>query len=618
MASPKRRPARLCARLCAVAAVLLAASAGAVAAQTGTPAQRPASNPALNPDMNSVLRPAREEIIYFVLPDRFENADPANDRGGLNRDRLATGYDPADRGFYHGGDLKGLMQRLDYIQGLGATALWLAPIFENKPVQGPPGQESAAYHGYWITDFTRVDPHFGTDEDFRALVNAAHARGIKIYLDIVINHTADVIQYRECASWACSYRGRAQWPVTRHGGLDGTAINEGFDGVYFSRLTRPDYAFTPFIPEAERGIKAPAWLNDVTLYHNRGNSQWRGESNLDGDFSGLDDLYTENPRVVQGFIDLYGSWIRDYGIDGYRIDTARHVNPEFWQAFVPAILEIAREAGRPDFHIFGEVAEADVAVLARHTRVDGLPSVLDFGVQRAIQDMVAGTAGPERLARVFDADVLYEGGAATALQLPTFVGNHDMGRIGHLILTARPDITDEDLLARATLAHALMMFSRGIPTIYYGDEQGFTGDGDDKGARQDMFRTAVPDYADDRRIGRAAGPFDVEADLYLRIAGMARIRQSDPRLRSGKQVVRHADAEPGLLVLSRLDVDGGETLVAFNTSTRPLQANVVVEPQSHVWRAIHGGCEASADAPGSLSVSVPPLDYLICVSEGSR
>ena len=106
-----------------------------------------------------------DEIIYFVLPDRFENGDVANDRGGLKGDRLRTGFDPASKGFYHGGDLKGLTSRLDYIQTLGATAIWLGPIYKNKPVQGATGQESAGYHGYWITDFTQVDPHFGTRKE---------------------------------------------------------------------------------------------------------------------------------------------------------------------------------------------------------------------------------------------------------------------------------------------------------------------------------------------------------------------------------------------------------------------------------------------------------------------
>lgn len=118
-----------------------------------------------------------DEVVYFLLPDRFANGDPANDRGGLGGDRLSTGFDPTSKAFYNGGDLKGLTQHLDYIQGLGVTAVWVAPVFTNKAVSGPPGHESAGYHGYWITDFTDIDPHFGTRADFKALVDAAHARG---------------------------------------------------------------------------------------------------------------------------------------------------------------------------------------------------------------------------------------------------------------------------------------------------------------------------------------------------------------------------------------------------------------------------------------------------------
>lgn len=563
-----------------------------------------------------------DEVIYFLLPDRFENGDTSNDRGGLSGDRLSHGFDPTDRGFYHGGDLQGVSARLDYIQDLGATAVWIAPIFVNKPVQGPSGDESAAYHGYWITDFTRVDPHLGTNDDFRVLVEAAHARGMKVYLDIVINHTADVIRYRECPDNDCDYRWKADYPYQRRGGLDGEPVNEGFRGdggaADFARLTHPDYAYTPFVPEAEATVKSPAWLNDPIYYHNRGNSAWYGESALDGDFSGLDDLFTEHPRVVQGFIDIYGAWIDAYGIDGFRIDTARHVNPEFWQAFVPAMLARARARGIPNFHIFGETYDFDAGTLARHTVVDGLPSVLDFAVQRAVQEMVSGTAGPDRLAGVLVNDPLYAGGEAAAQRLPTFSGNHDMGRIGRLILNARPGIGDDELLARTTLAHALILFGRGVPIIYYGDEQGFTGDGDDKASRQDMFETRTPDYADDRRIGTASGPFDRHATLYDRISAMARIRAADTRLRRGRQLVRRADREPGLLALSRLDDRGGETLVVFNTAAEPVTTNIAVDPASRTWTATYGTCAPAAAAPGSLPVTVPGLDYVICVSEGVR
>ena len=572
------------------------------------------------PDSLEALRqrPVEDEIVYFLLPDRFENGDPANDRGGLAGDRLATGYDPTDPGFYHGGDLRGLTGRLDYIQGLGTTALWIAPVFVNKVVQGPPGQESAAYHGYWITDFTRVDPHLGTNADFRALVDAAHARGMKVYLDIVINHTADVIQYRECPDNNCDYRWKANYPYQRRGGAGGDPINDGFTGEPggdFALLTRPDYAYSPYVPAGEETVKFPAWLNDLGLYHNRGNSAWHGESALDGDFSGLDDVMTEHPRVIQGFIDLYGDWIETYGLDGFRIDTAKHVNPEFWQAFVPAILERARAAGIPNFHIFGEVYGSEPAELARHTWVDGLPTVLDFAWQRAVQDAIAGTHGPDRVARVINADPVYAGGEATALRLPTFIGNHDMGRIGHLILKERADITDNELLDRAALAHAILLLGRGVPVIYYGDEQGFTGDGDDRRARQDMFTTRTPSYADDRRIGSAAGPFDINADMYRRIAELTRARAGDVRLRRGRVVVRTADQTPGVLALSRLDNDG-ETLVVFNTSTRPREVNISVETASAEWVALIGQCPARAAAPGVVSVSLPALGYLVCVSEG--
>src|SRR5437764_12951595 len=271
-----------------------------------------------------------DEVIYFLLPDRFENGDPANDRGGLSGDRLHTGFDPTSKGFYHGGDITGLINRLDYIQGLGATAVWVAPIFKNKAVQGPPGQESAGYHGYWITDFTQVDPHFGTNAEFRGLVDAVHARGMKFYMDIVVNHTADVIYFAECeGKGRCPYRSIADYPYQRRGGVAGAPINPGFTGerdgsaANFARLKDPNYAYTVKVSPAERDIKRPAWLNDPIYYHNRGDSIFRGESSTTGDFVGLDDVFTEHPRVVQGMIDIFAAWIDNYRVDGFRIDTAQ-------------------------------------------------------------------------------------------------------------------------------------------------------------------------------------------------------------------------------------------------------------------------------------------------------
>ena len=559
-------------------------------------------------------RPPQDEVIYFLLPDRFANGDPANDHGGYAPQRLVSGFDPTDPDFYHGGDLAGVIQRLDYIQGLGATAVWLAPIFKNKPVQTRGNYTGAAHHGYWITDFTTVDPHFGDEATMRALVDAAHARGMKVYLDIVANHTADVIRYRECPRNDCAYRSRADYPYTRKGGVDGPPINDGFDGRDFSRLTRPDYAYTPYVPAGEENAKVPAWLNDPIHYHNRGESTFTGESSLDGDFAGLDDLLTEDPVVIQGMIDIFGGWIDRYGIDGYRIDTARHVNAAFWQAFIPAMKARAAARGIPNFHIFGEVYDPDPAVTARFTRVDAYPAVLDFPFQKQATDVAAGKVGTDALARLFDADALYADGADTAAILPTFLGNHDMGRIGFFVKQANPEADDAELLARIELAHALMMFSRGVPTLYYGDEQGFAGAGGYGNSRQDMWPSRTPVYADETPVGGRQPAYSTDAPLYRAIAEMARLRAAEPALRRGRQIVRASGDKPGLFALSRLTDDGGEVLVLFNSSTAPVAAQVEVEPGSLRWQALRGDCAARSSAPASVAVRVPPLDYLVCKS----
>ena len=203
--------------------------------------------------------------------------------------------------------------------------------------------------------------------------------------------------------------------------------------------------------------------------------------------------------------------------------------------------------------------------------------------------------------------------------LPTFLGNHDMGRIGGFILKAKPEISDPELLARTTLAHALLMFSRGAPTLYYGDEQGFTGAGGYGAARQDMADTQVAAYRQQRIVGGAQSAFSTEAPLYRAISEMARLRQADVRLRRGLQTVRYAAEEPGLFAVSRaVPGQSGETLIVYNTSTAPITANIEVDAASADWSSSRGDCPTSATAPASLRVTVPALDYLICSSEGAR
>lgn len=540
---------------------------------------------------NSILnRPPENEITYFLLLDRFENGDKANDMGGLSGDRLQTGFDPTAKGFYHGGDLKGLMSRLDYIQNMGATAIWLAPIFKNKPVQGPKGDESAAYHGYWITDFTTIDPHLGTEKEFKEFVDAAHARGMKVYMDIVANHTADVIQYKECMD--CAYRDRNDYPAK---------------------------AYTPYIPKGEENVKNPKWLNDPKYYYNRGNSAWWGESSLLGDFSGLDDLDASNPRVIRGFIDIYGQWIDKYKVDGFRIDTVKHMEPIFWQKFVPAMKKRAAKNGINNFHIFGEVANEGVnpGSLAVYTKRDKMPSVLDFSFQSAVLFALGDNAPTDIFNDLYNGDALYANGYKTALQLQTFVSNHDMGRIGmRLKQDLKNSTSDEDILARVKLANAMMLTLRGAPTIYSGDEQGFVGDGRDQDAREDMFASKVAIYNDNKLLGsnstNAVANFNEKHPLYLQISQLSKIRTNNPALMGGSQLIRKTNNAPGILAISRFDAKGNEILLAFNTSTKTINENIKTNFKNSVWKSLYGKCASSSDANAVLKVELAPLEYAIC------
>ncbi len=602
----------------------------ALTAAAALPANAAAQQaPALSSASDIHARTLQDEVIYFVLPDRFENGDPRNDRGGIKGGRLDHGFDPAHKGFYHGGDLKGLTERLDYIQGMGVTAIWFAPIFKNKPVQGPAGDESAGYHGYWVTDFTSVDPHFGTNAEFKAFVDAAHARGMKVYMDIITNHTADVIGYAEGDQTGFVYRSKGDYPYSRRGGPDGAPINAGFAGddnadpANWARLTDPTWAYTPVIPPAERNVKVPAWLNDPVYYHNRGNSAWVGESSVYGDFVGLDDLATEHPRVVDGMIEIFGQWIDDYKIDGFRIDTAKHVNPAFWQKFTPAMLGRARARGINHFHIFGEIAyEEPTATLAAQVMAEsGLPYALDMGFAKAAQQVVSGKATPKVMAEFLAQDAIYPGGAATALGLPTFLGNHDFGRFSMFLRQMSGSDDGEALLARVSLGHAMMFTLRGVPTVYYGDEQGFISDGNDQLAREDMFPSQVAVYNDNTLIGTGAttaqSNFDTAHPLYRLIGALAQARSDSPALRRGMSTVRAFDSEaPGLLAVERHDPESGQrVLLAFNTGETSLTRNVEVSYTATGVSPLLGQCPAALAAPGTARITLPAHGFAACILE---
>lgn len=513
--------------------------------------------------------PGAGQTFYFVLTDRFANGSTANDRGGGSGGPMAHGFDPTRISHFHGGDFAGMTARLDYLQGLGVTAVWVTPPFQNKPVQ----KGTAGYHGYWILDFLRIDPHLGTNEEFKAFVQAAHARGMRVFMDIIVNHTADVIELEGDHA----YRDLAGSPYRDASGrvFDPRAV--AYNGLNDARAFPPldvktSFPYAPTVAPAESQAKNPAWLNDVALYHNRGNTTFVGENSTQGDFVGLDDLFTEHPRVVQGFIEIFEHWIEDCGVDGFRIDTARHVNTEFWQAFIPAIRARARALGRPDFLQFGEVFNeaGDPAVLAEFsTSTLAIDTTIDFGFFVAARRFVSQGGTAAGLADFFARDDLYTDHDSNIHSTTTFLGNHDAGRFAYFLQQDNPGASPEQLAALVRLGHGLLYLSRGQPVLYYGDEQGMIGrGGNDMQARESMFAAQAPEFRDAPLLGTprtgADDKFDPEHPFYRLFARLAALREAHPALRVGSMHPR-VTREPGLFAFSRIErSEAVEYLVAFN------------------------------------------------------
>ncbi|MFF7139855.1 pullulanase-type alpha-1,6-glucosidase [Streptomyces nodosus] len=604
----RRTPGGRAPRTGRVAVVTAAALAAALLPPLAAGAAAPPAPPS---DARLAAEPARHdstrEQFYFVMPDRFANGDTANDRGGLTGSRLATGYDPTDKGFYQGGDLKGLTKRLDYIKGLGTTAVWLAPIFKNRPVQGTGDEASAGYHGYWITDFTRVDPHFGTNDDLRTLIATAHAKGMKVFFDVITNHTADVVDYRENSY---GYLSKGAFPYLTKDGRPFDDADYADGSRRFPAVGTGSFPRTPVVPAAQQDVKVPSWLNDPAMYHNRGDSTFAGESAGHGDFSGLDDLWTERPEVVEGMERIYQRWVGDFGVDGFRIDTVKHVNMEFWTQWATALDAYAAAHGRKNFFMFGEVYSSDTSVTAPYVTQGRLDATLDFPFQEAARRYASQGGSARSLADVFRDDYKYTTDKANAYEQVTFLGNHDMGRIGYFLKQDNPGASGAALLKKDRLANELMFLSRGNPVVYYGDEQGFTGSGGDKDARQTMFASKVADYLDDDEIGtdrtHASDAYDPGAPLYRQISALSKLRKDNPALADGVQTERYADDGPGVYAFSRTGTDGTEYLVAFNNADHKKTVTFPTGSAGTTFRGIHGTDDSvRSDTGARVTLTVP-------------
>ena len=439
---------------------------------------------------------------------------------------------------------------------------------------------------------------------------------MKVYFDIITNHTADVIGYEEGARTA--YVPKDKEPYR-------TASGQPFDDRdYAGTNTFPplspttSFPYTPVLEPGEENLKVPSWLNDVTLYHNRGNTTFVDEDSYYGDFFGLDDLFTEHPTVVNGMIEIYKTWIRDMGIDGFRIDTMKHVNDEFWQKFGPEVLAYAESQGKSEFFMFGEVFDTTRPFTSTFTTKDKMQAVLDFPFQDAARNFASKGQPTDQLRTFFRNDDWYTDKDSNVYQLPTFLGNHDMGRIGHFVTADNAGASEDERVARDRLAHELMYFSRGNPVIYYGDEQGFTGTGGDQVARQSLFASQVPDYLEDDLLGtdrtHAVDNFETDHPLYTKIAELAALAKEHPALRNGAHQHRYSSDAAGIYAFSRLHRSNQvEYVVALNNSESATTANVPTYVANGAFTKVYGDGpqDLTTNNARRLTLTVPALSTVV-------
>ena len=460
----------------------------------------------------------QQQSIYQIITDRFYDGDPSNNNADGN-------YDPAGHSgtSVHGGDFKGIEEKLDYIKALGATAIWISPVVLNA---------RGEFHGYAGLDFYKVDPQWGTLADLQHLVRAAHARGLLVIDDIVVNHGGNLVDSADPG-----------YPNFKYPP----------DG-YHLRFRNPARQYPPpFNLDAVN----PSLTN---LFHNNGFVQnFEDQTQLElGEFAGLDDFRTESPFVREQMTKIYEFWIEQAGFDAFRIDTVKHVEMGFWQQWCPAIRAFAAAHGKPDFFMFGEAPDHSDAKVGSYTGRRGgdasspykLDSVLDYTLYFKINSLFADATGSTRqLVRHYKA-IAANYDPAAQNQLVTFLDNHDQPRF----LSVPGATTD-----RLKIALVFLYTSRGIPCLYYGTEQAFNG-GKDPWDREDMF-------AGQFEWGPSLGDnFNLTHPLFQFVARLNNFRRLYPALRTGVQsnLVSQTNG-PGLFAYTRR-LGAQEVLVVFNTA----------------------------------------------------
>jgi alpha-amylase len=475
----------------------------------------------------------REEFIYFLLVDRFHDSAKRKPLDFRSRHSGYGNKEQLQRNF--GGTIKGIIENLDYIKNLGCTAIWLSPVFENNP---------EAYHGYAIQNYLDVDRRWGTKADLELLVEMAHELDIRVFLDIVLHHSGD--------NWSYSYDN---------------------DYYYFNGLQFPFGAWR------DKDRPLPVELKDPEVYSRKGqivNFDAYPETK-EGDFFTLktfrNDESQTSKNIQEMLIAIHCYWIRETDVDGFRLDAVKHMQGPAISRFCSLIREYAHSLGKRNFFLFGEVIGGDEMgnpyigpkiLRSSHDQnvYYGLDSVLNHPLHSVLADVIKGKSSPNKLIERYD--VLQKNALSRGEYgdfLVTYIDDHDQvgmdfkQRFGY---NAAP----EQIIG----GMGFILCALGTPCIYYGTEQGFTGNGnDDRYIREGMFD---PD-------DNVSNVLNQDSLIYSKISVLAHLRIKEGALRFGRMYFRetspdgvdfhYTDCEECLLVFSRI-LFHDEITIAYNTS----------------------------------------------------
>jgi len=574
------------------------------------------------PAVENLVSDWRDEVIYQLLVDRFADGDESND---FRVDRSA----PAR---YHGGDWQGVIDRLDYLDALGVTALWITPVVKNLEEDAG----IASYHGYWTQDFLSTNPHFGDLGKLREMIAACHARGIKVILDIVTNHVGQLFYY----------------DINLNGRPDEAVYGDGITSP-ITRVTEYDPDYDPlgirsFTSLGDAGAAPVRWIWDPAVnrvppeppefanpdwYHRKGRIYDYGvpEQVETGDFpGGLKDLATENPDVRAALLDVMTYWIGAAGFDGFRIDTVKHVEHDFWTEFCTGVRDYCASIGKEKFFMFGEAFDGDDTLIGSYTFDGALDSVFYFSHKFRVMDDVfmRGTRGTDAIEQLWGERSMHystvphagDDGLPATRTLVGFLDNHDVPR--YLTGLEEAGVLDPPAALRGALSYLLTI--DGIPCIYYGTEAELRG-GNDPANRGDLWEAG----------------YDTTGATFVHLATLIRIRKAYVALRRGDLSIRwssdrtNGEQDAGIFAFERTCTaasacgeDGATVLVVVNARDEGAESSGTSMGFGEMMTSFPAGTrlvnvlpdDDGADAfivgpGGALTVSVPGRGAKILVPE---